>query len=97
MPAVHRDTDPRTCGATTIVSGQSHVYANGLLISVDGDNNSHGGGALNAGSKNVYINGKAVVNDSPDSAAADGLCPTLGGAHCGPSTAGGSPHVFVGD
>lgn len=97
MPAVHRDTDPRSCGATTTVTGQGNVYANFLLISVDGDPNSHGAGALSAGSNAVFINNKKVVNNTPDGAAPDDLCPPLGGAHCSPVTAGGSGDVFVGD
>ena len=95
MPVVHRDTDLRVCGATTVVSGQSNVYANNLLISVNGDPNSHGGGALSAGSRRVYINSIAVVNNTPDGAAADVLCPIA--PHCAPVTAGGSPDVYVGD
>ena len=94
---VHRNTDARTCGATTVVSGQSTVYANGLLIAVNGDPNSHGDGNLIAGCNNVYIGGKLVVNHSPDGASADSLCPPLGGDHCGPNTAQGSPNVFIGD
>lgn len=97
MAAIHRNDDGRSCGATTVVSGQSTVYANSKLVSVDGDPNSHGGGALSAACKQVYINSKMVVNHSPDGAAADALCPTVGGAHCGPSTAAGSGDVFVGD
>ena len=46
---------------------------------------------------NVFIGGIAVVNHTPDGAAADSLCPPLGGAHCSPSTAAGSPNVNVGD
>jgi len=95
MPAVHRHSDSRVCGATTVVSGQSNVYANSLLISVNGDPNSHGGGALSAGSRRVYINSIAVVNNTPDGAAADSLCPLS--PHCAPVTAGGSPDVYVGD
>ena len=95
MPAVDRHSDSRVCGATTVVSGQSNVYANSLLISVNGDPNSHGGGALSAGSRRVYINSIAVVNNTPDGAAADSLCPLL--PHCAPITAGGSPDVYVGD
>ena len=95
MPAVHRHSDSRVCGATTVVSGQSNVYANSLLISVNGDPNSHGGGALSAGSRRVYINSIAVVNNTPDGAAADSLCPIP--PHCAPITAGGSPDVYVGD
>jgi len=97
MAAIHRDTDSRSCGATTVVAGQGNVYANNLLVSVDGDPNSHGGGALNAGSNKVFINNKAVVNHTPDGAAPDSLCAPLGGAHCGPVTGQGSPDVFVGD
>ena len=93
MPAIHRHTDARACGATTIVSGQGTVYANSLLVSVNGDVNSHGAGALTAGSDNVFAGGKAVVNNTPDSAAAD----TLGHAPALTKTAGGSPNVNVGD
>lgn len=92
---VHRDTDGRICGATTEVAGQDSVYANNLLISVDGDPNSHGDGNLIAGCNEVYINNKLVVNNTPDSADADSLCPIP--PHCGPDTDGGSPNVFVGD
>jgi hypothetical protein len=38
---VHRDTDSRVCGATTVVENQSSVFANGLLIATFGDPNSH--------------------------------------------------------
>lgn len=97
MPAIHRNTDPRTCGATTIVSGQGNVFANNLLVSVNGDPNTHGGGGLIAANNNVYVNGILVVNHSPESANPDALCVPLGGAHCNPQTASGSPNVFVGD
>jgi hypothetical protein len=97
MPAIHRLTDPRTCGATTVVVGQGNVYANNLLVSVNGDPNTHGGGNLIAGSNSVFINNILVVNHTPDNASPDALCPPLGGAHCAPATAGGSPNVFVGD
>lgn len=94
--SIHRQDDSRTCGATTIVSGQSTVYAGGKLVSVDGDENSDGGGALTAATNNVYINGKMVVNVG-DSAAADSLCPIPGGAHCSPNASGGLDSVQVGD
>ena len=96
MPAVHRNNDPRVCGAVTVVSGQSTVFVNGELWAVNGDPNSHGDGALIAGSRRVFINGIAVVNHSPDGASADALCPT-GPPHCAPVTAGGSPNVNCGD
>ena len=96
MAAVHRNTDDRTCGATTGVIGQDSVYANSLLISVDGDTNSHSGGALTAACNNVFVNNKMVV-DKGDDAGADGLCPTAGGEHCSPNAKGASGNVFVGN
>jgi len=96
MPAIHRQDDNRACGATTVVTGQSTVYANNKLVSVNDDPNTHGGGSLNAGTNKVYINNKLVVDDN-DSASADALCPPLGGAHCAPSATSGSPNVFIGD
>lgn len=97
MAQIHRHSDPRVCGASTIVEGQSTVYANGLLVSVDGDPNTHGGGSLIAACKNVFVEGKMVVNHSADNANPDALCVPIGPPHCNPATAGGSPDVFVGD
>ena len=94
---IHRHGDARACGATTIVSGQSTVFANSVLVAVNGDPNTHGAGNLVAGSNNVFINSIAVVNHSADGSAADNLCPSAGGTHCAPVTAAGSPDVFVGD
>ena len=93
MPAVHRHGDARVCGATTIVLGQSTVYANGLLVSVNGDINTHGAGALVAGSDNVFDGGKAVVNNTPDLAVID----SLGHGPQLTKTAAGSSDVNVGD
>jgi hypothetical protein len=92
---IHRETDPRICGHTTIVKGQSTVYANNLLVSVDRDPNSGGGGSLFARNNNVYVNNRLVVNHSPEPAAPDSSCPLP--PHCNPVTAQGSPDVFVGD
>lgn len=97
MPGVHRNNDPRICGATTIVSGQSNVYANGELVAVDGDENTHGGGGLIAANARVYINGKLVVNHTPENSNPDDLCAPLGPPHCNPQTAAGSSNVIVGD
>jgi len=94
---IHRDTDSRVCGAKTTVTNQSSVYVNDLLVAVDGDPNTHGGGELIAASKNLYVEGKLVVNHTPDNAKPDDLCPPLGGEHCNPKTAEGSSDVFVGD
>jgi uncharacterized Zn-binding protein involved in type VI secretion len=95
MPAIHRNSDSRSCGATTIVSGQSTVFANGKLVSVNDDLNTHGKGNLIAACKNVFINGKMVVINE-NSASADSLCPDEGGDHCAPSASSGSDDVFVG-
>ena len=89
---VHRNTDPRECGAETVVENQSTVYANNLLIAVNGDPNSHGNGNLIAGCNQVYIGGRLVVNHTPDEAESDNLHPSSDTI-----TAGGSPNVFVGD
>lgn len=93
MPAAHRHGDSRTCGATTIVSGQSSVYVNGQLWAVEGDQNSHGSGALQASGSTIKINGKNIIVNAPDSASADNLCPIVGGPHCAPATASGSGDV----
>lgn len=93
---IHRNTDSRICGASTVVSGQSSVFVNGLLASVDGDQDSHGAGGLTAACKEVYIGGKKVVIVTND-AQPDTLCFTIGPPHCDPSATGGSPSVFVGE
>ena len=54
MADVHRNTDTRVCGATTTVVGNIDVFANNLLVSVNGDPNSHGAGELIAHSNEVY-------------------------------------------
>ena len=96
MPAAHRNSDSRACGASTVSAQSRNVYVNGLLWSIDGDPNSHGQGALSAATNSVFIGGVAVCNDN-DSAAADALCQSVGGSHCAPSAVSGSSNVFVGD
>jgi uncharacterized Zn-binding protein involved in type VI secretion len=95
MAAIHRQDDSRACGATTIVIGQSTVYAGGKLISVDGDLNTDGGGALSTSHGSITINGKGIIVVG-DSAAADDLCPIPGGAHCAPNASSGLGTVTVG-
>ena len=95
MTAIHRNGDSRACGASTVVAGNSTVFANNKLVSVNGDPNSHGGGSLGASTNQIFVQNKMVV-EVGDSAAPDALCPPLGGAHCGPSSTSGSPDVFVG-
>ena len=95
MKPIHRHSDSRICGASTIATNHK-VTANSLLIAVNGDGNSHGGGDLNASSKKVYCGGKLVVIHRADSAAPDSLCP-IPPIHCAPSTAQGSPNVYAGE
>lgn len=97
MPRIHRDTDSRVCGAGTVVNRgiNPDVYANNLLVSIDRDPNTHGGGALIARCRNVFVHNTMVVNHSPDNAYPDSVCPA--GPHCNPKTASGSPNVYVGD
>lgn len=86
MAAVHRHGDNRSCGATTVVAGQSTVFVEGKLFSVNGDPNSHGSGALIASGTTVKVNGINVIivgdNASPDSL-----------AHTNPSATTGSGTV----
>ncbi len=93
---IHRLGDSRTCGATTVVR-QNTVRANNRFISIDGDTNTHGGGALKATDTvgKVRINGIAVILQS-DPASPDALCPPLGGAHCAPNASSASPNVRAG-
>lgn len=87
MPGTHRNTDSRSCGARTIVVGQSSVFVNGLLWSVNGDPNNHGNGNLIASINNVLIEGKAPIIRG-DSARPDNL------DHINPSASGASGDVF---
>jgi uncharacterized Zn-binding protein involved in type VI secretion len=95
MASIHRQDDSRACGATTIVTGQSTVFAGGKLISVDGDQNTDGGGALSTSHGSITINGKGIIVVG-DSAALDDLCIPIGGAHCAPNASSGLDTVTVG-
>src|SRR5262245_40600039 len=97
MPPAHRKDDARTCGATTVVVGQSNTFVDGKLWAVDGDPNSHGAGDLIASHSGVFIDGIKVITHSPDPAAPDNLCIPLNFQHCTPSTAQGSPDTFAYD
>ena len=96
MASVHRHGDARVCGATNVAQ-QNDVYANGVWLSINGDPNSHGAGAVgpSGDEANVYCHGKLVMNHAPNPAAADNLCP-IPPIHCAPNTAQGSPNVFNG-
>ena len=92
----HREDDSRTCGATTVVTGQSTVYVNGKLWAVKDDPNTHGSGQLiNTTGSTVIINNKKIIVNGPDNAQPDSLCPEPGGEHCNPKTSQGSGDVFA--
>lgn len=94
MPAIHRHSDARTCGATTVVVGNNTVYSNNILNSVYGDPNTHGGGALlatvNPGTVFIHNLEMVVVGSEAN-------CDAL--LHCGgaDASAAGSPNVFAFD
>lgn len=93
MALVHRNNDGRSCGATTVVAGQSFVYVDNELWAVDGDPNSHDDGNLIPGVvAAIYINGSRVIGVG-DNASPDGLCAPVGGAHCAPAATGGDSLV----
>ena len=94
MTEVHLNTQSRTCGATTIVSGQDFMKIDGLLVSVEGDLNSHGGGNLISSQSFVKINGKDVILKGDD-ALPDGLCGSAGGEHCSPNAAEGTSLMTI--
>ena len=95
MSQIHRNNDLRTCGATTIAT-QTFVTVAGQAIAVENDQNSHTGGGLIASKGSfIKINNKSVIVVG-DNANPDGLCPTLGGAHCAPAAATGASFVTVG-
>jgi uncharacterized Zn-binding protein involved in type VI secretion len=95
MIPVHRATDLRICGAVTVPTPDNRrTFVNGLLIALNGDGNSHGGGALIATATRTFVNGRLVARQG-DPAAPDALCP-VAPIHCAPSAVTGSPNVFVG-
>jgi hypothetical protein len=94
---VHRLNDSRDCGAGTKTQC-SDVRVNSRFISIQDDNNSHGGGALVA----TLTKGRVQANNKPvilvrDPARADNLCPTSGGSHCNPRARTASPNVRAGN
>ena len=95
----HRQDDLRTCGAKTVVVGQSSVFVNNKLWAVEGDVNTDGEGQLIAGGKTVYVENKLVIVHAPDDAEPDLICPSKGGPgpdiHCNPQTAQGSDDLIL--
>lgn len=94
MAEAHVNGQQRSCGATTIVSGQSFVKIDGQLWAVENDQNSHGQGGLIASKTFVKIGGKAIIVKD-DSANPDSLCPSAGGEHCNPKAQEGKSFVKV--
>jgi uncharacterized Zn-binding protein involved in type VI secretion len=92
MPAAHRHGDLRSCGATTVATGQTTVKIGGQLWAVQNDQNNHGNGGLIASGTTVKIGGKAVIAVG-DTANPDTLCFTIGGPHCNPSATSGAGTV----
>ena len=91
---IHRQGDSRICGATTVTQ-QNTVRANNRFISIQGDTNTHGAGALRA----TETVGKVRVANIPvilqnDPASPDRLCPIP--PHCGPDASSASPNVRAG-
>ncbi len=95
MPPAHRDGDARTCGAATIVVGQSTTFCEGHLWAVEGDINSDGDGQLIPSGSGVFVAGIPVIVHAPDDAQPDDLCIPIGGPHCEPETASGSAQTFA--
>ena len=91
---IHRNGDQRSCGATTIASGQSFVKAGGQLIAVEGDQDTHGHGELIASQHYIKINGKAIIKVN-DNANPDDLCPSAGGSHCNPVASSGCSFINI--
>ena len=89
MPAIHRNNDARSCGAKTQVQGQTTVFMNGELVSVQDDPNTHGAGNLKADNNDgsIRAGGKTVVlvgsNSDSDNQ-----------SHNNSAATGGSPDIF---
>jgi uncharacterized Zn-binding protein involved in type VI secretion len=92
MAGAHRQTDSRVCGATTVVTGQSTVFVEGLLWAVDGYPNTDGAGGLIPSGSTVSINGKLVIING-DHASADSQCIIIGPPHCDPFATSASSTV----
>ena len=91
---IHRQGDSRICGATTITQ-QNTVRANNRFVSIQGDQNTHGAGALKATETigKVRVAGIPVILQN-DPASPDRLCPIP--PHCGPDASSASPDVRAG-
>lgn len=88
MPAIERIGDTNTAGAPVTATGQSTVFANGILVAVNGSavarhgKNAHAGPQTANGSSNVFIN-QIPINRVGDADT------------CGHTRSSGSTNVFV--
>lgn len=90
---VHRNNDPRVCGAVTAVQNQSHVKVNNELWAVLGSFNNHGhGGLINSTGSKIMVENKYIIVHGPDHAVPDDY---VIGLHEDPKTDGGSGDVFA--
>lgn len=92
LKAAHCEGNLRSCGAKTVVVGQSHVRINGKLWAVENDPDDHGGGGLiSSGQVNIRINGKKAIVVG-DHAFPDFFCGQRGQSqeHCDPIAMTGS-------
>jgi len=97
---VHRNNDRRDCNASTRARSRS-VRVNSRWISIQGDPNSHRGGALKATITpgKVHAENRAVILIR-DPASSDSLCGVIGHGghgHCNPRAATASPDVRAGN
>ena len=79
MPKAHTDTMARTCGAATIVTGQSSVTIGGKLWAVDQDSSNHNAGNLLPSATDVWIEGKLVIDENDTTYNADSFPHPVGG------------------
>lgn len=95
MPAAHRHTDSRACGATTTVVGQSTVFVNGLLWAVEFDLDTHCDpkGPLKPDKRTIFIEGKNVIDVGDGFHAIDYQPPACIVPHS-PTASTGSPNTF---
>jgi uncharacterized Zn-binding protein involved in type VI secretion len=69
LAIIHRNGDTRACGAATIAS-QSKLTFGGQAAALQGDVESHSGGAFNNSGRPITYQGKTLIAVG-DSAAAD--------------------------
>ena len=98
---VHRVADLRSCGAVTVpnpaTAATRRVYVNGQLISLTGDLNSHGGGALVGATNRVFVNGVPVVGMGGLNTGGPDPLVSTDPSHAVSLPVTGSPTVWIGE